>query len=1334
VSPSVSTEPGVVRELVEKRTANSQTFLLSDGRLRAVVSSGFVNYRDKSGTWRQIDTRLVAGSRAGDYVSTATPIEVTAASDSSARVSLAYQDSTITIGPRNAHPAQFSVRDSVASYRGIATDADLTYEVLDAGMKETVYLRSAKAPTTYAFTVQHPGLTLAKDEATGQWGFHTALEHPPVFQLGGLLVFDSSVNAAGDPAYSDAARMIVEPGKDESTITYVVPPSWVTDPARVFPIQIDPTVYQGGALADTFLSTAFPNTSYGTSTELKVGYYDATTGLNYGLVKFDLPSDLKNGGYVQSADLYLRQKHQSVLSPRIARVGEMTKDWGESTTLNALGGIPYISNAKQVPTIAALEQNLNFDFTDVVRRWATGLDPNYGFIIYQDFTEGQDYWRKIHSKESATASYRPKLTITYTAPIDVKATYGAVGDGVANDTLAFQNALNAVNASGGTVLVPAGTYKVSGITISRSNVVLRGLGTSSVLIPDPESVGQSHLVQVGGSAAISNVVIEKLNIRLPGVDLSSPTGGGSGIKVTGTGGGSVIRISENTFSGGNDSAVTQAISVGANFSDLAITDNDLALVTSVPLGISTDGGAGRTLSRNIMPLQPYKADLMWGSDRYDTAIRLSQAAFPDWADGVVLVPGDNYPDALSAAPLAAAWGGPTLLTPASGLDSRTKAELQRLNPSRVFVVGLSTAVRDAVQFALPTTTVTRIAGADRYDTAAQVATQVKTRLTSQGKSITRVVIVPGDDFPDGLTVGPVAAKNGWPILLTPKNGPVPSVTVNAYTTTLGVTTATTVGVSTGVTIPNITSLKRINGTDRYETSALVATWAAEENPFASYKHTALATGDNYPDALAAGSYLAKDGGVLLLTNGETIPQNTIDQLKKNYRALEVMDYVALPGRWKDDQNCGVWLPSAPQHTVYDLGDFAEHSAVAVLDTGTLEVTTTDLEIDTFGPSASLTRTYSSARTNINYGPRGWRYSFERSLTIAGTHVHYIDETGDTYEFLSSGSWWTPPSGYAANLTEGASDWKLKLPSGNTLTFDSAGKLQSEADSNGNTVNYTWDAITKKLSTITAANGHTINLTVVSDRITGATYTVGTETRQVSFATAAPWTVTYFPGQSGLERTVTYTYAANLLSGIKATDYAGTADPVMAFSHTAASLTGVNFPGYHQTTNPDARAQITYNGPSATITTYGRVYTPSSVTGDTGTPITQTFTWNPSGTMATKTNPKTAAENDQTWAYEYSPYANLLVKETSPLNKTKTWTYNYRGNVILEKDELGQTTSYSYPDSDPGIPHRIQVQVAAGWDDCRKEGSTLYVDNGDIWQTVGRGSVNALRRRQEKSRI
>ena len=81
---------------------------------------------------------------------------------------------------------------------------------------------------------------------------------------------------------------------------------------------------------------------------------------------------------------------------------------------------------------------------------------------------------------------------------------------------------------------------------------------------------------------------------------------------------------------------------------------------------------------------------MKGADRYLTAIDVSKKSFANGAPAVVLATGANFPDALCAAPLAKAYGGPILLVrPGTTLSADVAAEITRLHP----VAGLHRRVR-----------------------------------------------------------------------------------------------------------------------------------------------------------------------------------------------------------------------------------------------------------------------------------------------------------------------------------------------------------------------------------------------------------------------------------------------------------------------------------------------------------------------------------------------------------------------------------------------------------------------------------------------------------------
>ncbi|HEV8353226.1 MAG TPA: right-handed parallel beta-helix repeat-containing protein [bacterium] len=93
-----------------------------------------------------------------------------------------------------------------------------------------------------------------------------------------------------------------------------------------------------------------------------------------------------------------------------------------------------------------------------------------------------------------TAAAAPGLTVSV-------ASYGARGDGVTDDTGAFQRALDAAaSAGGGTVTIPAGTFRVISppkgdryypyVLRLSSNVAVVGAGTASVIRLDPVPPGQ----------------------------------------------------------------------------------------------------------------------------------------------------------------------------------------------------------------------------------------------------------------------------------------------------------------------------------------------------------------------------------------------------------------------------------------------------------------------------------------------------------------------------------------------------------------------------------------------------------------------------------------------------------------------------------------------------------------------------------------------------------------------------------------------------------------------------------------------------------------------------
>lgn len=242
-----------------------------------------------------------------------------------------------------------------------------------------------------------------------------------------------------------------------------------------------------------------------------------------------------------------------------------------------------------------------------------------------------------------------------------------------------------------------------------------------------------------------------------------------------------------------------------------------------------------------------------GADRFEAAISISQAGFPDGADSVFIVNGLNFPDALSAGPAAVVSEAPVLLVTPTSIPDAVYEELERLDPQSIVIVGGPASVSEAVAAQLVDFTgdaelVTRLAGADRFEASRNVAEQLWG--TSQPST---VYIATGTKFPDALGAGAAAGADGAPLLLV--NGA--AAELDAATADLieslapsrvvivGGEASVSVGIAEDIrAIDSVTTVSRHSGKDRFRAAANLGS----EFPVTDTVY--LATGLNFPDALA----------------------------------------------------------------------------------------------------------------------------------------------------------------------------------------------------------------------------------------------------------------------------------------------------------------------------------------------------------------------------------------------------------------------------------------------------------------------------------------------------
>lgn len=291
-----------------------------------------------------------------------------------------------------------------------------------------------------------------------------------------------------------------------------------------------------------------------------------------------------------------------------------------------------------------------------------------------------------------------------------------------------------------------------------------------------------------------------------------------------------------------------------------------------------------------------------GANRFGTAVATSRMEWSDAgstthdgrqpARAVVLTRSDTFADALAGAPLATEKQGPLLLTPVGSLNPETASEIKRVfgrTGGTVYILGGTDAISASVETAVqklggpgaPYGTV-RLQGKNRYATAVAIAKAINPQPNF-------IFVTTGLNFPDALAAGAAAGSLNSPgVVGEPHNAAV--VLLSADYALPAETKAFIdnnqanqvhaelwgIGAQGGGALANRYFERELFGANRYETAdAVAATFfsGTAERGFVGATVTGIATGTNWPDALAGGALMGTlDGPLLLSQPAGVIPE------------------------------------------------------------------------------------------------------------------------------------------------------------------------------------------------------------------------------------------------------------------------------------------------------------------------------------------------------------------------------------------------------------------------------------------------------------------------------
>lgn len=310
-------------------------------------------------------------------------------------------------------PTPATVRENQVWHKGVFPHVDLRHIALNDEVKEDLIIHQPSAvPTEIIYTFETALKPVLKGNEIIFYENDKEVMTMPVPEMQDSAIDEKS----GLPARSQDLTYQLDTLEGSNYQLTVKPDQeWLQDPARKYPLYIDPTLARDATL-DTFVSSKNPTSNmdkFWSASRgeyvLWIGYYDGTTGTNYGLIKFPALSDLR-GATVSSANIssYVVWSYYATQANGLW-LDRVNENWSETgVTWNTR---PASTNL--LSTNVARNQWANFDVSTFVSQVANGTRTDYGFKFHTN-GNSTSHWKQITASE--TNKNRTRLNVTYSYP------------------------------------------------------------------------------------------------------------------------------------------------------------------------------------------------------------------------------------------------------------------------------------------------------------------------------------------------------------------------------------------------------------------------------------------------------------------------------------------------------------------------------------------------------------------------------------------------------------------------------------------------------------------------------------------------------------------------------------------------------------------------------------------------------------------------------------------------------------------------------------------------------------------------------------------------------
>jgi RHS repeat-associated protein len=232
-------------------TPTSTTFRNTNGTLTQQLSPTPVNYQRPDKSWVPVSTVIGSTATAGSFTTTDNPLNPSFATKSGTGADVSVTDGSYSVSMGLQGESESSaVRPSSAPLNGndpsstlvyphVFPGQDLQYQVQSSEVKETVVLGQLPSQMSWSWVLHSPGLTPSFDSDGS--GSITLSDSAGVgkFRIPAPTISDSS---GGDGNIRVAPTAVTPEADGDWLITVTPDRAWLTDPTRVYPVLIDPSL------------------------------------------------------------------------------------------------------------------------------------------------------------------------------------------------------------------------------------------------------------------------------------------------------------------------------------------------------------------------------------------------------------------------------------------------------------------------------------------------------------------------------------------------------------------------------------------------------------------------------------------------------------------------------------------------------------------------------------------------------------------------------------------------------------------------------------------------------------------------------------------------------------------------------------------------------------------------------------------------------------------------------------------------------------------------------------------------------------------------------------